>query len=70
MFVVYVGGMVNPLVIGAHMDSTLFGDRPAAAFLEIAIRRTADMNQHIDMLAATRIKNDRRFLPRSCSFYG
>ena len=23
MFVVYVGGMVNPLVIGAHMDSTL-----------------------------------------------
>ena len=40
-------------------NTVSFGDRPAAAFLEIAIRRTADMNQHIDMLAATRIKNDR-----------
>ena len=36
-----------------------FGDRPAAAFLEIAIRRTAEMNKHIDPQAAYRIVNDR-----------
>ena len=35
-----------------------FGDRPASSFLEIAIRRTADMNQDIDPVAATRICND------------
>ena len=36
-----------------------FGDRPAASFLEIAIRRTAEMNQHIDPVAAARIRDDR-----------
>ena len=36
-----------------------FGDRPAAAFLEIAIRRTADMNSSIDPVAAARIRDDR-----------
>ena len=36
-----------------------FGDRPAAAFLEIALRRTAENHQFIDPLAATRISNDR-----------
>ena len=36
-----------------------FGDRPAAAFLEIAIRRTAEMNENIDPVAAYRIVNDR-----------
>ena len=40
-------------------NTVSFGDRPAAAFLEIAIRRTAEMNQSIDPLAATRIKEDR-----------
>ena len=36
-----------------------FGDRPAASFLEIAIRRTAEMNKEIDPVAAVRIRNDR-----------
>ena len=36
-----------------------FGDRPAAAFLEIAIRRTAQCHTSIDPLAAERICNDR-----------
>ena len=36
-----------------------FGDRPAASFLEIAIRRIAHMNQAIDPLAAVRIRDDR-----------
>ena len=36
-----------------------FGDRPAASFLEIAIRRTAEMHQSIDPLASARIKEDR-----------
>ena len=36
-----------------------FGDRPAAAFLELAIRQTAQLNQHIDPTAADRICNDR-----------
>ena len=40
-------------------NTVSFGDRPAAAFLEIAIRRTASLNQHIDPLAATRITEDR-----------
>ena len=40
-------------------NTVSFGDRPAASFLEIAIRRTAEMNQPIDPLAATRIKEDR-----------
>ena len=36
-----------------------FGDRPAASFLEIAIRRTAEMNQAIDPVASARIRDDR-----------
>ena len=36
-----------------------FGDRPAAAFLEIAIRRTAEMHKAIDPVASQRIQNDR-----------
>ena len=36
-----------------------FGDKPAAAFLEIAIRRTAQANGSIDRLAAEKIANDR-----------
>ena len=40
-------------------NTVSFGDRPAAFFLEIAIRRTAEMNQSIDPLASTRIKEDR-----------
>ena len=36
-----------------------FGDRPAAAFLEIAIKKTAEYNNHIDPEAAFRIINDR-----------
>ena len=36
-----------------------FGDRPAAAFLEIAIRRTAEMHRAIDPVAAHRIQHDR-----------
>ena len=36
-----------------------FGDKPAATFLEIAIRRTAEMNQQIDPVAAARIRDDR-----------
>ena len=36
-----------------------FGDRPAAAFLEIAIKQTAEHNNHIDPEAAFRIMNDR-----------
>jgi len=40
-------------------NTVSFGDRPAASFLEIAIRRTAEMNRSIDPLAATRIREDR-----------
>jgi len=40
-------------------NTVSFGDRPAASFLEIAIRRTAEMNRSIDPLASTRIKEDR-----------
>ena len=36
-----------------------FGDRPAASFLEIAIRRPTEINQAIDPVAAARICNDR-----------
>ena len=36
-----------------------FGDRPAAAFLEIAIRRTVEMNKAIDPVAASRLRDDR-----------
>ena len=38
-----------------EFNTVSFGDRLAAFFLENTIRRTAD----IDMLAATRFKNDR-----------
>ena len=40
-------------------NTVSFGDRPAAAFLEIAIRRTAHLNQHIDPLASRRVIEDR-----------
>ena len=40
-------------------NTVSFGDRPAASLLEIAIRRTAEMNASIDPLAAIRIKEDR-----------
>ena len=36
-----------------------FGDKPAASFLEIAIRRTAETNQEIDPIAAAKIRDDR-----------
>jgi hypothetical protein len=36
-----------------------FGDRPAAALLEIAIKRVAELNEEIDPAAASRILNDR-----------
>ena len=36
-----------------------FGDKPAASFLEIAIRRTAEKNKDIDPVAAIRIRDDR-----------
>ena len=36
-----------------------FGDRPAAAILEIAVKKTAEMNRSIDPLAADKIASDR-----------
>ena len=36
-----------------------FGDKPAAALLEIAIKRVAELNKEIDPAAASRILNDR-----------
>ena len=39
-------------------NTVSFGDRSAASFLEIAVRRTAHLNQHIDSFAATRIIED------------
>ena len=40
-------------------NTVSFGDRPAASFLEIAMRRTAEMNKCIDPVAAVRITEDR-----------
>ena len=61
MFFMFVGGMVKS---SSHRRTYGFNtvsiwERPNAVFLEIAIRRKAHMNQHVDMLAATSIKNDR-----------
>ena len=36
-----------------------FGDKCASTFLEIAVKRTADMNEEIDPVAAQRIRDDR-----------
>ena len=36
-----------------------FGDKPAGAMLEIAIKKVAELNKHIDSVAASRIQDDR-----------
>ena len=36
-----------------------FGDKPAAALLEIAVKKVAELNSNIDPVAANRIINDR-----------
>ena len=36
-----------------------FGDKPAAVFLEIAIKKIAELNEEIDPIASTRIRDDR-----------
>ena len=35
------------------------GDKPAAALLEIAVKKVAELNSNIDPVAANRIINDR-----------
>ena len=36
-----------------------FGDKPAAALLEIAVKKVAELNSNIDPVASNRIINDR-----------
>ena len=69
MIVMFVGGRISPLVIGAHTDLTqlTLGIYLIQSFSKF--KSEAHKNKHVDMLTANRIKTDRYVdnLSRFCS---